>query len=158
PNLLSTLEYTDQQIGIMIGATIHDVAKVVCAENSVSQEVGATDTLVKLIRVALLPVVLLIIIGVLRSRATGSAPGLPWFVVGFCILSAINSLDLLPTAVMTQLSDVSRVLLVTAIAALGVKTSMKAVFELGPTHLSVVVMETVVLLLLAILATSLWLG
>lgn len=157
PVLFQALDLSDAQIGFLIGATIHDVAQVVGAGYSVSTEVGDTATLVKLIRVSLLPVVLLIVIAALRSKATGGAPGLPWFVTGFIILSALNSLGLLPALVAAKLSAASQALLVVAIAALGVKTSIKAFVELGPAHIGVVVMETLLLLGCALLAVTLWL-
>lgn len=46
--------------------------------------------------------------------------------------------------------DLSRWLLAAAIAALGVKTSLQAMFSLGPVHMLVVVIETIFLAALAV--------
>ncbi len=45
-----------------MGATIHDVAPVVGAGYSISDEVGVIATYVKILRVALLPVVMLVVV------------------------------------------------------------------------------------------------
>ena len=48
-------------------------------------------------------------------------------------------------------------MLVTAIAALGMKTTLKAMAEVGGGHVGIVVVETLVLLGLAV-AAVIWLG
>lgn len=151
PILFTTLGLNDTEAGFLIGATIHDVAQVVGAGYSVSDSAGEIATIVKLLRVALLPVVLLIVIACLRSRASeGARPTIPWFVVAFAILVAVNSLGLIPQAVTRVASETSRWMLVTAISALGVKTSLKAMTEVGAGHIGIVVIETLVLLCAAV--------
>jgi uncharacterized integral membrane protein (TIGR00698 family) len=145
--------------GIFLGATIHDVAQVVGAGYSVSTEAGDTATIVKLFRVALLlPVVLLIS---LRFRATagmdagGARPALlPTFLVAFAVLVAINSSGYVPVPVAGAVQAASGWCLVTAIAALGTKTSLGDLAKVGWTPIAVMVGETlfVGLLVLAGLA------
>ena len=61
PLICTGLGFDDQATGIMLGATIHDVAQVVGAGYAVSEPVGNTAVIVKLFRVfLLLPVVLAI--------------------------------------------------------------------------------------------------
>jgi len=155
PILFQTMDLTDIQRGFLIGVTIHDVAQVVGAGFSISESAGETATIAKLFRVALLPVVLITIVLTLRAtgagRAEGKVPLLPWFMVLFLLLSATGSLIDLPPMVTGAVSDASRLLLVTAIAALGVKTSMRAMTAVGPGHLGMVVIETLVLLGAALL-------
>ncbi|MEP0522157.1 MAG: putative sulfate exporter family transporter [Hyphomicrobiales bacterium] len=147
PIIFSSLGFSDLEAGFLIGATIHDVAQVVGAGYSISEEAGEVATIVKLLRVALLPVILLIIILCLRaSSSEGSRPSLPTFVIAFAVLVAINSFGLIPEQVVTATSDLSRWLLITAIAALGVKTSLRAMTDVGGGHLGIVVIETLVLL------------
>ena len=50
----------------------------------------------------------------------------------------------------------SRTLLVTAIAALGIKTSLRAMREVGGGHIGVVTLETLVLLGAAVTLLTLW--
>lgn len=158
PVLFQALGFTDLQMGFLIGATIHDVAQVVGAGFSVSDEAGAMATIVKLFRVAMLPVVLVTIVLVLRVTGIGAGQGkiplLPWFMVLFLALVALGSVIDLPAALVAQVETASRACLVVAIAALGVKTSLKALTAVGGGHLAIVVMETLVLLGLATLALS----
>ncbi|MFN4170230.1 MAG: YeiH family protein [Pseudorhodobacter sp.] len=155
PILFQTMDLSDIQRGFLIGVTIHDVAQVVGAGFSISDSAGETATIAKLFRVALLPVVLVAVVLSLRISGAGTAGGkvplLPWFMVLFLVLSATGSAIDLPASVTGAVSDASRLLLVTAIAALGVKTSMRAMREVGPGHLGVVVIETLVLLGAALL-------
>lgn len=152
PIVFHLIGYDDRQIGYLIGATIHDVAQVVGAGYAVSDEAGAIATYVKLLRVAFLPAVV-IAIALAASRSVGGArPPFPWFAVGFAAILAVNSLNVVPEAARAALGVASQWLLVAAIAALGMKTSLKAMADLGPRHVGVVVAETLFLFFLALAA------
>jgi uncharacterized integral membrane protein (TIGR00698 family) len=138
PLLTAWLGFDAATSGQFIGATIHDVAQVVGAGYSLSPQAGDASTLTKLMRVAYLMPVLLVISLVLRSRAArgGSmqapqAPLLPWFVLVFTVLMLINSTGWVPAFVQKGASDLSQIFLVLAIAAVGLKTSLKDVTQLG---------------------------
>lgn len=156
PLLFDLMGFSPLQQGFLIGATIHDVAQVVGAGFSVSDEAGQMATIVKLFRVAMLPVVLIAIVLVLRATGT-AGPGnrialLPWFMVLFVGLVLLGSVVEIPAVVVAKVELVSRVCLVTAIAALGIKTSLRALSVVGGGHLVLVVLETLVLLGLAVAA------
>lgn len=147
PVLFGALGLNDAAKGFLIGATIHDVAQVVGAGYSVSTEAGDVATVVKLMRVAALPLVLLVVIAALRARGGAGGPvRVPGFLVAFAAIAAANALGLIPHGVAAAASDASRWLLVTAIAALGVRTSLKALGAVGGGHLAVLVAETLALL------------
>ena len=74
-----------------------------------------------------------------------------WFV----LILVVNSLGLVPEPVRMSLVDASGWLLVTAIAALGVRTSIGAIVELGGARLALVVGETLFLLSLAVAGIAL---
>lgn len=153
PILFGALGFGDREVGFLIGATIHDVAQVVGAGYSVSDISGDAATVVKLLRVAFLPVVLMAVVLVLRGQgAGGKVPLLPWFMVLFIALSVLGSVVSIPQAISGPIEVASRAMLVTAIAALGVKTSLKAMLAVGSGHIWVVVIETLVLLSAAIAA------
>ncbi|WP_404863501.1 YeiH family protein [Georhizobium sp. MAB10] len=152
PILFSALGFDDTQIGILIGATIHDVAQVVGAGYAVSDLAGDTATYVKLLRVALLPV---IVIGLsLLAMPKGDRGAAPWpmFALAFVLILVVNSVGLIPPLLREVLNGASQWLLIAAIAALGIKTSLQAMFSLGGGHLAIVVFET---LLIAGLAMTL---
>ncbi len=144
PILLDQGSLSHAQIGIFLGATIHDVAQAVGAGFSISTETGEAATLTKLLRVAMLvPVVLLISFFVSRGAREGGRVAVPGFLLGFVALVLVNSLGLVPATVQTALSDVSRWALVAAIAALGMKTMLGQIVTVGPRALLLILMETI---------------
>ena len=153
PILFSMLQVDDTQVGFLIGATIHDVAQVVGAGYAVSDEAGDVAVFVKLLRVAMLPLVVLAFV-VFAPKGEGKAASLPMFAVAFAIIMAINSFGLIPPMITEAAGITSRWMLITAIAALGVKTSLKTLAGLGAKHMAVVVLTTLFLLIAAVL--GLW--
>lgn len=137
--------------GVFLGGTIHDVAQVVGAGFSVSEETGETATLVKLIRVTMLAPVVLVFSLAIRARgeveeAGGKRPALiPSFVWAFLALATINSLGLVPDAVSDFLGDLSRWALLVAIAAVGMKTALRTILDVGGQAITLIVAETVFL-------------
>ena len=153
PVFVAYLEYDNVTAGIFLGATIHDVAQVVGAGYMVSDQSGEISTLVKLIRVAcLVPVVITISLITHRTRAEspGKRPLLPWFLVAFVVLVTVNSLGWVPSDAQSMLTPVSSWCLLTAVAALGVKTSLKALADVGPAPIGVMVLQTLLLAALVI--------
>ena len=148
PIAVGALGWDNHAAGIFLGATIHDVAQVVGAGYSVSQETGDTATIVKLLRVAmLLPVCVVIGLGlhVRGSAAAHAAPVLPWFAVVFAALVAIGSIGWIPADVVDAGSTFSRWCLVTAIAAIGMKTSLKSLVDMGLKPVMLLVAQTLLL-------------
>ncbi len=111
PILTELFEFSDEVSGVFLGGTIHDVAQVVGAGFSVSDEAGEVATLVKRIRVAMLaPVVLLISLAVRRQYGDDAddqkrPPILPMFVVGFLFFAALNSFGYIPADVVDAMSN-----------------------------------------------------
>lgn len=138
----------NHQSGVFIGATIHDVAQVVGAGYAISPEAGDTATIVKLLRVAMLLPVILVAGQISRNSSapgTERPPLLPWFVVAFGVLVAINSLVDLPKTVTDGGNDLSRALLVTSIAAIGMKTRLGDLVKVGIKPIILMFVETVLL-------------
>ena len=91
----------------------------------------------------LVPAVFSISLVVARNGGgDGSRPSLPLFLVGFALLVLANSFGLLPRVAIDFANDVSRWCLVAAIAALGMKTSFKDLFDAGFRPLALMVVET----------------
>jgi uncharacterized integral membrane protein (TIGR00698 family) len=146
PLLASWLALSDVEAGVFIGGTIHDVAQVVGAGYIISQETGDVSTYVKLLRVALLvPVVIILSLVFLKSRNTDSTrtkPVFPLFLIVFCALVAINSLITVPDIVKEAATTTSSWCLVTAISALGMKTSLRELTNVGWKPVIMMVAET----------------
>ncbi|MDF3606173.1 putative sulfate exporter family transporter [Paracoccus sp. DMF-8] len=151
PMLAALFGFTERDSAIFLGGTIHDVAQVVGAGFSISPETGETATLVKLIRVSMLaPVVLVISLAIRtggRARPdSGSAPPLlPGFVLGFLALAVLNSLGVIPAALSDLAGQLSRWALLTSIAAVGIRTSLKKMLGVGGSAIALIVAETVFL-------------
>ena len=161
PMLATALGLDARAAGIFLGATIHDVAQVVGAGYGMSKQIGDIATFVKLLRVAmLLPVIVFAVL--LTRRRHGAAGGprppvLPGFAVAFAVLVAVNSTGWLPNAVAHAGGDASRWCLVAAIAAIGMKTRLKELLDVGLKPVLLMLAETAFLaaLVLGLLA---WAG
>ena len=161
PITTEVFDFNDEISGVFLGGTIHDVAQVVGAGFSVSNETGEVATLVKLIRVAMLaPVVLVISVLVRRHAENGASdnkrpPILPMFVIGFLIFATLNSLGLIPAVVIDAMSNLSRWALLISIAAVGMKTSLKRILDVGGQAIALIVAETVFIALFVLVGVAL---
>lgn len=158
PVLFRALGFDDYEIGILIGATIHDVAQVVGAGYAVSDVSGDTATVVKLFRVALLLPTVLVVSFVFARARTGtekrSLP-VPVFAIAFAVLVAANSLGLVPELLREPLVAASRWCLVVAVAAIGLSTSLKEIAKVGYPPVFVAVGSTLTLLAFSLAAVVL---
>lgn len=158
PMIVVALRLDHNQAGVFLGGAIHDVAQVVGAGYMISQGAGDVATYVKLLRVALLiPVVLGV--GWYFARAAsgsgGKAPPFPAFLGGFAALVALNSLVALPAWLTGAATTFSAWCLVTAIAALGMKTSLRDLFDVGWKPVGLMIAETLFLGALVLAAIKL---
>lgn len=155
PVLAGILGFDDRASGILIGGTIHDVAQVVGAGYLISDQSGIIATYVKLLRVSmLLPVVLVLSWMYVRPEAGSKASRrqlVPTFLIGFVVLAGLNSFGMIPAKLADAMANASRWCLVTAIAALGMLTSLKALASVSWRPLALVVAETVFLLLFVLI-------
>jgi uncharacterized integral membrane protein (TIGR00698 family) len=154
PMFTHWLGLTGQQAGFFIGATIHDVAQVVGAGYSISRDAGDMATLVKLVRVAmLLPVIVLASWITARHLATAEEttaarqrpPLLPGFAIGFGLFVALNSAHWIPQGLVQAGQSVSQWCLVTAMVAIGMKTHLKDMMDVGWKPIALMVCETIFL-------------
>lgn len=158
PAATALLGFDDRLAGIFVGASIHDVAQVVGAGYAISTEAGDTGTVVKLMRVAMLaPVIVAVgIIAHSKSSQEDKPPILPLFVGAFLALVIANSLLPVPEVVRESGSTLSRWCLVAAIAALGMKTRLGDIVEIGWKPVLLMIVET--LIIAAIPLTAIGLG
>jgi uncharacterized integral membrane protein (TIGR00698 family) len=156
PLICSWLGFDAQTTGVMLGATIHDVAQVVGAGYAVSEPTGNTAVIVKLFRVFLMLPVVLVIGWLFARRAVATAAAkipIPVFAlvfVGLCVLNSIAAAfpAIAPTfaQIKAPLIEASTWGLLIAISALGLGTSLTAIAALGWRHVATVIGTTVVIL------------
>ncbi len=158
PLIARALHLPPELAGLFLGGTIHDVAQVVGAGYMIDHPTGDYATIVKLFRVSMLAVVVVAVSAMFKTEreqaereiaanggkaVTARQPLVPWFLWVFVILVVVNSLGFVPSAVGTALSDFSRLCLVVAIAALGIKTSFQQLAEAGWRPLTLLLVEPV---------------
>ncbi len=151
PILISNAGFDDRAVGIFIGATIHDVAQVVGAGFSISDDVGELATFVKLLRVAMLAPVVLVASVLIRRNAAAFVedgkrpPLLPGFVIAFLVFATAKTFGLVSEDVSGYAATVSKWALLTAIASVGLKTSLRQTLKVGLPAIGLLVAETVFL-------------
>lgn len=152
PLLVEAFDLTPQDMGVILGGTIHDVAQVVAAGKAISPKVGELATFVKLVRVALLlPIVMMVFFWIGRHAAKAAPSGkkvsyIPGFLVAFFVLAALNSAEVVPAVVSDAGTNLSHYFLVIAITAIGIKTDLKSVLEVGWRPFALIVIETIAML------------
>ncbi len=152
PILAHEIGLHDMQAGFLLGASIHEVAHSLGAGYSFSPGAGEIATIVKMARVALLAPALLIIGLVLGRSGRAGSPGLPWFVIGFFMVAAMNSAGFIPAAVGTAARDLATALLACAVAATGIRSPMHSLLAGGLRPLLVILAASAAALGLSVAA------
>jgi uncharacterized integral membrane protein (TIGR00698 family) len=160
PVLAVSLGLTDQQAGVFLGGTIHDVAQVVGAGYIISPHAGDVATYVKLLRVAMLAPVVFVLAMILAKSARGKGgrarAEFPVFLLGFIALVAVGSLGWVPKPLLDGAGEVSRLCLIAAMAALGMKTSFKKLAAVGWRPIGLMVLETVWIAVMVLIVVKLF--
>lgn len=124
------------QFGIFTGSTIHEVAQVVAAGQSINPAVESAAVIAKMLRVMMLaPFLMLLSLWIQRHPVAGQSAGgkitVPWFALWFIVVAALNSLPIVPEAIRSLLVRADTLLLATAMAALGLTTRLRAIRDAG---------------------------
>jgi uncharacterized integral membrane protein (TIGR00698 family) len=158
PVLAAQLGLSDTQAGFLIGASIHDVAQAIGGGFSFSPQAGEVATIVKLTRVALLaPMLMLVGLWLGRSGAAEAAKTriplrLPWFIIGFLALAAVNSLVALPKPVQDGAATAAQALLLLAIVATAMKARLHLLLDQGWRSFAPIIVATLASFLLSLAA------
>ena len=136
PIMGKLLGMSDIAYGIWAGTSVNDTASVVASGYTFSELAGDFATMVKLTRtIAIIPTVLVFAyIGTrikqkeLKSKNSDKKVNIikiiPWFIGGFLILAILNSIGFIPEELSGVMKNVSKFLMVTALAAIGLGTSI----------------------------------
>ena len=136
PLMGKALGMTDIAYGIWAGTSVNDTASVVASGYAFSEAAGDFATMVKLTRtIAIIPTVLVFAyIGTrikqkeLQAANDGQKVNIvkiiPWFIGGFLLLAVVNSIGLIPVVAGKVIKGISKFLMVTALAAIGLGTSI----------------------------------
>ena len=138
PLMGKALGMTDIAYGIWAGTSVNDTASVVASGYAFSEIAGDFATMVKLTRtIAIIPTVLVFaFVGTrMKQKELQTAAGgegkkvnivkiIPWFICGFLALAIINSIGWIPAGVSSLMKTASKFLMVSALAAIGLGTSI----------------------------------
>ncbi len=136
PIMGKALGMTDIAFGIWAGTSVNDTASVVASGYAFSEIAGDFATMVKLTRtIAIIPTVLVFAFistrikqKEMKAQNNGKKVNLvkiiPWFIGGFLLLAILNSVGFIPVAASGVIKGISKFLMVTALAAIGLGTSI----------------------------------
>ncbi|WP_298268983.1 putative sulfate exporter family transporter [uncultured Bradyrhizobium sp.] len=160
PLLIPLLKLTATQYGILAGLTVYAVPQVLAATvpaGIVSTQIG---TLVKLVRVLMLgPIVVALSLFVARRRksSTGAKAAsispfklVPWFIIGFLVLAALRSFQLVPDIAIAPVTKTAAILTVVSMAALGLGVDVRVLSTVGGRVTAAVTLSLMLLLGLSI--------
>jgi len=161
PLLIPLLGLSATQYGILAGLTVYAVPQVLAATvpaGIVSTQIG---TLVKLVRVLMLgPIVvgLSLVAAHRRKRHADATKAIaispfklvPWFIIGFLVLTALRSLQLVPDIAIAPVTKTATILTVLSMAALGLGVDVRVLSTVGGRVTAAVTLSLLLLLGLSI--------
>lgn len=137
-----------EAFGIWAGTAVNDTSSVVATGYAFSEAAGDFATMVKLTRtLSIIPTVLtfaIIQMNIKRREAikNGEQTGniktkfslkkvFPWFILGFLAMTVVASIFAIPDEVVSTTKQISKFLMVSALAAIGLNTSFKDMKKSG---------------------------
>ena len=142
--LIAGLLYNHEtlQTAGLIGGTLQSIGQVIASAKMVSTEVVDMATIFKIIRIIFLVLVALVFSRLtnegekLFSKQTGEhgkvKAGVPWFIIGFFLLSIITSIGFLPQVVGATAKTISGQFEIIALAAIGMRVKFRDLVKEGP--------------------------
>ena len=141
PIIGKAMGMSDQAFGLWAGTAVNDTSSVVATGYAFSEAAGDFATMVKLTRtLAIIPTVMIFALIQLRIKrreatlASGDASEIrsgfslkkifPYFILGFLAMAAVASIFPIPAAVVSVTKRISKFLMVAALAAIGMNTSL----------------------------------
>ncbi|RQO46275.1 YeiH family putative sulfate export transporter [Variovorax sp. KBW07] len=139
PLVFPYLGLSEHAFGLFAGSTIHEVAQVVAVGETVGPAAANAAVVEKMLRVMMLAPFLMWLSfqsaasmkGATSLKACCKQVRIPWFAVLFIVVSAVHSLDVLPHALVAALVQLDTLLLATAMAAMGLRTSAVSLRRAG---------------------------
>lgn len=144
PIMGQAMGLSDMAYGLWAGTAVNDTSSVVAAGYAFSEGAGDFATMVKLTRtLAIIPTVItfaLVNINLKRRAASAQSSQqlklnmksvIPWFILGFLALALLNSANLIPAELSAAMKELSKFLMVAALAAIGLNTNFSEMKKSG---------------------------
>lgn len=138
------LGLSDMAYGLWAGTAVNDTSSVVAAGYAFSEAAGDFATMVKLTRtLSIIPVVLIfsfiqIRIKTNENKQQGTLSNktqwinlVPWFILGFLFMALLNSGGLISPLLSNTLRQISKFLMIAALAAIGLNTDVNEMKQSG---------------------------
>lgn len=145
------LGLSQHAFGLFAGTAVNDMSSVVATATTYGPAATQFAVVVKLVRTLMIIPIALVLsawagrrIATAEVDGTGPAPTgparsrvrvlrlVPWFLIGFVIVAAANSIGIIPAATHAPLSVVSVFLITVALAAIGLSTDLAGFRKAGP--------------------------
>lgn len=142
PPLGQLLGLSQEAFGLFAGTAVNDTSSVVAAATTFGSVAADHAVVVKLVR-TLLIIPIVIGLGIVMARrdrrladdGAAARPAVlrlvPWFLVGFLFLAAVNSLGLVPGSWHGPLATAATFLITVALTAIGLSTDLPALRATG---------------------------
>lgn len=142
--MLLALGFSAEQMGVFLGASIHDVAQVFGAGDMISPTVAQLATYTKMLRVAMLLPAIVVLAVIFPKGGETNRVGrmLPPFLIAFLGFVILANSHLLSETVIDIFSDFSRIFLRAAMAALGAKSNLVELWHVGGKPLVLLLINT----------------
>jgi uncharacterized integral membrane protein (TIGR00698 family) len=139
PLVFPYLGLSEHAFGLFAGSTIHEVAQVVAVGDAVGPAAANAAVVEKMLRVMMLAPFLMWLSfqtaasmkGATSFKACCKQVRMPWFAVLFIVVSAVHSTGVLPASLVAGLVQFDTLLLATAMAAMGLRTSAASLRRAG---------------------------
>lgn len=147
PIMGHALGLSDMAYGLWAGTAVNDTSSVVAAGYAFSEAGGDFATMVKLTRtLSIIPTVVIFALIQMHLKKKAAAQSgqtkadsakvnflslFPWFIVGFIAVAIVNSLGFIPADISEVVKQISKFLMVSALAAIGLNTSFKEMKKSG---------------------------
>ena len=122
------------EMAFIIGASLHSVGNVAGAGFAIGKSAGDIAITVKLARVALLTPGLIFMTYLTQRHSQGSWKRyfqLPWYLIGFILVTLLVSVIDIPKPALKEVEYIGKVILTIAMAAIGLKVSVKKLMQAG---------------------------
>ncbi len=121
-------------MGYLVGGSLHSVGNVAGAGFAIGKSAGDIAITVKLARVALLTPGLIFMTYLTQRHSQGSWKRyfqLPWYLIGFILVTLLVSVIDIPKPAIKEVEYIGKVILTIAMAAIGLKVSVKKLLQAG---------------------------
>lgn len=134
---------SDTSFGLWVGTAVNDTSSVVAAGYAFSDVAGSFAVIVKLTRTLfIVPIVLIFSYIYAKKKQRDQDPSVapkklkitqifPWFILLFVLMVGVKSTGVLSDEIVNAISNTSKLFMVMALSAIGLKTSISDVKEVG---------------------------